>query len=226
MTSPSLTFTLHARAQHFLCCTCKKPLSTEEHFSLEGKAFCAECWARRSDRCDGCGQPITAGDFVTAGARRFHFPRCFTCAECGAQLGDTFVARESDGRPMCEKHRAEKVCAGCNAPITGGEYLMALGKPWHANHLVCEVCRKPLSGQQFFDAGGRPHCAGCYNARTGAICGGCGKAISGRAVSALGKAWHEACWACAMCRKPLQEQPFVEKNGKPYCATCFRSLFA
>jgi LIM domain len=48
------------------------------------------------------------------------------------------------------------------------------------------------------------------------LCRGCGGAVSGESLSALGALWHKTCFVCTTCRCDLS-QGFVEWEGKPYC---------
>lgn len=54
--------------------------------------------------------------------------------------------------------------------------------------------------------------------RTGGLsCGGCGGAIIGRIVSAIGVRWHPACFKCCVCDELLENLSSYEKDGRPYC---------
>jgi LIM domain len=51
----------------------------------------------------------------------------------------------------------------------------------------------------------------------GLVCGGCGDAISGRIVSAMGMRWHPACFKCTVCEGLLEHVSSYERDGRPYC---------
>lgn len=51
----------------------------------------------------------------------------------------------------------------------------------------------------------------------GLICGGCGGAIIGRIVSAMGQRYHPACFKCTVCNELLEHVSSYEHEGRPYC---------
>jgi len=54
---------------------------------------------------------------------------------------------------------------------------------------------------------------------------GCGKKITGGAVSkALGGRWHQECFKCATCDKPIKGS-FLTKDGKAYHKDCYNSNY-
>ena len=53
--------------------------------------------------------------------------------------------------------------------------------------------------------------------RGGLVCGGCGKGILGRIVSAMGLRWHPQCFKCCTCGELLEHVSSYEHDGKPYC---------
>lgn len=53
--------------------------------------------------------------------------------------------------------------------------------------------------------------------RGGLVCGGCGKGILGRIVSAMGLRWHPHCFKCCTCGELLEHVSSYEHDGRPYC---------
>jgi hypothetical protein len=51
----------------------------------------------------------------------------------------------------------------------------------------------------------------------GLICGGCGGAIIGRIVNAMGIRWHPGCFRCSVCNELLEHVSSYEHEGRPYC---------
>lgn len=62
--------------------------------------------------------------------------------------------------------------------------------------------------------------------RDGEVCAGCGRAIRGSYVTALGRAWHRHCFRCASCGRAIEEQSFFERDGQPYHTACYHERFA
>ena len=51
----------------------------------------------------------------------------------------------------------------------------------------------------------------------GLTCGGCGGAIVGRTVYAMGAKWHPGCFRCCVCNEPLENLSSYEHEGRAYC---------
>ena len=58
------------------------------------------------------------------------------------------------------------------------------------------------------------------------LCRGCGRALTGSYITALGYPWHEACFKCAGCGKTIAGQKFIEKGGRPYHEACYHAAFS
>lgn len=57
-------------------------------------------------------------------------------------------------------------------------------------------------------------------------CAGCKKAITkGKYVNARGKNWHPECFCCVSCGKKLFGASFYEREGKPWCVSCYEKAF-
>ena len=46
-------------------------------------------------------------------------------------------------------------------------------------------------------------CSKCYHSAYGTKCAECGAYVEGEVVSALGKTYHQGCFACSACRRPF-----------------------
>jgi len=59
------------------------------------------------------------------------------------------------------------------------------------------------------------------------MCGGCNTPITGREqlVNALHLQWHQKCFVCTNCKKPLGGQKCTQKRGKAYCDPCYEEVF-
>ncbi|KAI0918554.1 hypothetical protein AcV5_002512 [Taiwanofungus camphoratus] len=60
----------------------------------------------------------------------------------------------------------------------------------------------------------------------GLACGGCGGAIVGRAVSAMGARWHPGCFRCCICDQLLENLSSYEEGGRAYCHLDYHERFA
>jgi hypothetical protein len=116
-------------------------------------------------------------------------------------------------------------CAACDRSISG-QYLEALGKCWHPEHFACTRCRGALAGQPFMDSGGQPYCSRCYAELYNPRCAACGRPITGRYVTALGRSWHPEHFVCAACQRPLEGVSFVPRDGQLYCQGCYSARYS
>ncbi|CAG8802356.1 15065_t:CDS:2, partial [Racocetra persica] len=57
-------------------------------------------------------------------------------------------------------------------------------------------------------------------------CAGCGKAIIGKVLNAMGKRWHPEHFNCKHCGITLEYVAFFEKDGYPYCHLDYHELFS
>ncbi|XP_023013408.2 uncharacterized protein isoform X2 [Leptinotarsa decemlineata] len=114
-----------------------------------------------------------------------------------------------------------KTCNQCKQVIQGGKCVQAMGVNWHEDHFVCKDCKTKLIGTQFMDLGGVPHCQKCYIAKHADKCKGCSKPIADKAIIALDAKWHQMCFRCSRCSKPImKDQSFQVDAGKPHCVKC------
>ncbi|PCH35221.1 hypothetical protein WOLCODRAFT_27728 [Wolfiporia cocos MD-104 SS10] len=61
---------------------------------------------------------------------------------------------------------------------------------------------------------------------SGLACGGCGGAIVGRTVSAMGARWHPGCFRCCVCNELLENLSSYEHEGRAYCHFDYHEMFA
>eukprot|EP00030_Apusomonadida_sp_AF-17_P005312 a5245_36.p1 GENE.a5245_36~~a5245_36.p1 ORF type:complete len:222 (+),score=48.69 a5245_36:44-667(+) len=173
--------------------------------------------------CAKCGMPLGA-EFLTIQGQRVH-PEHFACAQCRKPFTSA-QCFEFDGRLYCdEDYRTllASCCAKCRRPIAG-RCVSALNRQWHPEHFVCAHCEKPFSGGAFYERDGMPYCDVHYHQLFGTVCAKCGKSITGRGVTAIGKQWHPDHFTCVGCDKALAGQTFCEWEGKPMCKKCFVKL--
>jgi len=212
--------------EHFCCSSCREPLGTRNFYEQSGSIFCEPCFQDKvCPKCSHCSKPIV-DRCVTALGKKWHVDH-FICTTCLKPFpGGNFFER--DGRPYCEQDFyglfAPK-CGKCSEPIKG-DCINALGSSWHPDHFVCFTCDKSFVGGSFFEHSGKPYCEIHFHQQSGSLCSGCGKPVTGRCVSALGKKWHPEHFVCAFCMNALAGGSFSEQNGKAYCKECHGKLFS
>jgi len=210
--------------EHFVCGNCMMPLGTSNFYEQDGVPYDERCYQELlCPRCAHCDEPILER-CVTALGKKWHMDH-FICTQCLRPF-DNGTFFERDSRPYCEGCFATAFaprCGGCNQPVRG-ECINALGSAWHPEHFVCQYCQKTFTGS-FYDFGGKPYCDVHYHQQAGSLCAGCGKAVAGKCIDALGKKWHPEHFVCAFCMNTLAAGAFTENGNKAYCRDCHGKLF-
>jgi len=142
------------------------------------------------------------------------------------------------------QQEAGPICGGCGKEIEG-KRLSAVDKKWHPECFVCAHCKGQFSAEEgFVESADLPYHEKCLDeieaaeqaeaeaaaagqAETGPICGGCGKAIEGKRMSAMEKKWHPDCFVCTHCKGPFNaEEGFVESDDQPWHEHCLDEVEA
>jgi len=119
----------------------------------------------------------------------------------------------------------EGCCATCRNKISG-KIMRALGKQYHPDCFSCSTCQALLEGGNFYDHEDKPQCERCYYSTYSMKCAGCGLPITSQVISAIGLNWHPNCFACTNCKTTFNDKAYFEKDGRPFCSTCFNNVFA
>lgn len=165
--------------------------------------------------CHRCQIPIDkGGQFLRVGNYNFHKGH-FNCLVCEEDLtGKKFWNKENDF--FCKKHFEERFCPdcrGCQAKITSGRTVRALGFHYHPEHFTCTTCNQILDGK-YLSLDQRPYCEEHgEQAENQPSCQVCHKPVPGnQLVKAKGdKSFHKHCLMCSHCQRPL-----VEIGGRVY----------
>jgi len=97
--------------------------------------------------------------------------------------------------------------------------MHAINHKWHPECFYCYSCQS-VFGEDLavILVGDYPFCnQECADGRT---CHGCKDVIVGDVADALGKKWHDQCFACNKCKKHLGGDTFVVRNDKPTIPLC------
>ncbi|MBN1318957.1 MAG: protein DA1 [Anaerolineales bacterium] len=182
-------------------------------------------------KCRRCQKRIT-GQYIKALDYVWH-PDCFICPVCKKNIRDrNFVAHK--GWPYheaCYQKRFSPRCAGCGESITGN-YIKAMGKPWHAEHFRCAECGQPLRGNHFYEKDGLPFCEKDYYTLFGEICVVCGQPIRETFIT---NGWGEKycqrhekefprCSGCGRLATPELTGGYVTyQDGRVMCRQCYKT---
>lgn len=117
------------------------------------------------------------------------------------------------------------LCEICHKPIEG-QVLTALNKSYHPGCFVCAKCGKPITGGLFQMHDDKPYCQQDYAELFAPKCHACNKPITDRIINALGHTWHQEHFVCSVCKTPIADQNFMERDGKPLCQNCYKEHVA
>ncbi|XP_075204268.1 actin-binding LIM protein 1 [Anomaloglossus baeobatrachus] len=128
------------------------------------------------------------------------------------------VAHSQDPGQSAEKPLIH--CHKCGEPCKG-EVLRVQSKHFHIKCFICKVCGCDLAQGGFFIKNGEYLCTLDYQRMYGTQCSGCGEFVEGEVVTALGKTYHPACFACTACKRPFPPGDRVTFNGRDcLCQAC------
>ena len=181
------------------------------------------------EQCDGCGEAVMQGKTFSTQGHTFH-ESCFKCEECGSKLkedvpfysqlranvetkaanavedeednteeeDDDAEAEDESGqqgdRPAKRRRNGKEEARDTEVSPSKRTRRDAAGASKKkaarrgAVQLLCRKCR--------FKSGAEG---------IGSLCAWCGEELEGDGVAALKKRWHEECFVCFDCEKPLMQ---------------------
>ncbi|KAH3757561.1 ZYX protein [Pelomyxa schiedti] len=125
----------------------------------------------------------------------------------------------------------EVVCAGCNKPIAKTDTILtAMSKKYHKACWKCVHCNKELVGS-FYKHPDGAWCNECHGAtapkKPTDPCPVCSQPITESSWATFsGKGYHNACFVCATCKKPLPGIKFWTVDNAWYCADDYNAKFS
>ncbi|XP_068698548.1 testin-like isoform X1 [Montipora foliosa] len=190
----------------------------------------------RRETCQSCFKTIPKGDVVVAAEfedndEACYHAACFCCSTCFELLVDLSYYKYGN-KIYCGRHHAElsrQRCFGCDELIFTGEYTIAMNKSWHLGHFRCNECDVSITGKQFIVKDEKPVCSDCFDRRFANECDLCHGKIGPdcKDVStADDRHWHEMCFMCDLCRKPLRSDgKFTFYKDQVLCNDCYINNF-
>lgn len=131
-----------------------------------------------------------------------------------------------------------RICAGCHSEIGYGRFLSCMGGFWHPECFTCHACNSPISGYEFSMCGGYPYHRSCYKDQYHPKCGVCRQFIPTNAVGLIEYRahpfWdqkycpaheHDGTPRCCSCeRMEPQDTGYVAlEDGRKLCLECLDS---
>ncbi|XP_053542573.1 four and a half LIM domains protein 1b [Ictalurus punctatus] len=156
----------------------------------------------------------------------------FSCFYCRDDLSGKKFMQKEDNKPMCvrcfDKFCANN-CAECRRPIsTDSKELHYKGRYWHEDCFRCSKCYKNLAKESFSVKDDRILCGKCSSREDAPRCHACYKPIlaGAESVEYKGNVFHDDCFTCYKCKKPIGSESFITKNENVYCSSCHESKFS
>ncbi|KAK9968313.1 hypothetical protein ABG768_002644 [Culter alburnus] len=153
---------------------------------------------------------------------------CFYCRE--DLSGKKFVRKdEKQVCVRCFDKFCANTCTECRRPIsTESKELHHKGRYWHSDCFRCAKCYKNLAKESFTSKDDKILCGTCSSRVDAPRCHGCYKPILAGTenVEYKGNSWHDECFICYQCQKPIGSKSFITKNNNIYCSPCHEKKFA
>ncbi|KAM9409426.1 prickle-like protein 2b [Pholidichthys leucotaenia] len=124
------------------------------------------------------------------------------------------------------------ICEQCGGQINGGDIAVFAsrvghGMCWHPACFVCSMCNELLVDLIYFYQDGKIYCGRHHAERLKPRCAACDEIIfADECTEAEGRHWHMKHFCCFECETVLGGQRYIMKEGRPYCCSCFESLYA
>ncbi|MEQ2294813.1 hypothetical protein AMECASPLE_007645 [Ameca splendens] len=116
----------------------------------------------------------------------------------------------------------------CHRPISvETKELSHKGRHWHEECFRCTKCYKPLAKEPFNTKDERIMCVKCCSRDAAPRCHSCYKPIlaGSESVAYKGNSWHDECFTCCSCKRPIASQSFLSKDDAVYCNPCYDEKF-
>ncbi|XP_028671614.1 four and a half LIM domains protein 1a isoform X1 [Erpetoichthys calabaricus] len=155
----------------------------------------------------------------------------FDCHYCRDSLyGKKYIKKDEKHCCLrCFDKFCANTCAECRRPIgSDAKELHYKNRYWHEDCFRCSKCYKPLANEQFAAKDDKILCSKCSSRVDSSRCHACYKPIlpGTQNVEYKGNAWHEECFTCYQCKKPIGSESFLTKGDDIYCAVCHEKKFA
>ncbi|XP_030648471.1 four and a half LIM domains protein 1b [Chanos chanos] len=155
----------------------------------------------------------------------------FDCFYCRDDLSGKKYLKK-DQKPVCVRcfdKFCANTCAECRRTIgTESKELHYKGRYWHDYCFRCSKCYKSLAGEAFSAKDDKVLCGYCSSREDAPRCHACYKQIlsGSESVEYKGNSFHEECFTCYECKRPIRSSTFLTKDGNVYCNPCHERKFA
>jgi hypothetical protein len=215
---------------HFCCWQCDGSLTGMRYVLREDHPFCIKCYEQvHANVCEECTKPIGIDSKDLSYKEKHWHETCFLCNKCKVSLVDKPFGSKSE-RIYCGDCYDEQFasrCDGCNEIFKAGTKKMEYkGKQWHESCFCCFKCKTSIGNKTFIPRENDIFCTDCFEERYATRCVKCSEVINAGGVTYKNEPWHKECFNCNACGVSLAGVRFTTREDRPYCSTCFGSLYA
>ncbi|XP_062282903.1 prickle-like protein 2 isoform X1 [Scomber scombrus] len=124
------------------------------------------------------------------------------------------------------------ICQQCGRQICGGDIAVFANRAgnsscWHPQCFQCASCMELLVDLIYFYQEGQIYCGRHHAERLKPRCQACDEIIlADECTEAEGRYWHMKHFCCFECEAALGGQRYIMKESRPYCCSCYESLYA
>ncbi|XP_071401952.1 prickle-like protein 2 [Centroberyx affinis] len=124
------------------------------------------------------------------------------------------------------------ICQQCGRQISGGDIAVFAsragnGSCWHPQCFQCASCSELLVDLIYFYQDGQIYCGRHHAERLKPRCQACDEIIlADECTEAEGRHWHMKHFCCFECEAALGGQRYIMRESRPYCCSCYESLYA
>ncbi|TSL97338.1 Prickle-like protein 3 [Bagarius yarrelli] len=136
-------------------------------------------------------------------------------------------------RLFSQQRKRENLGRGiCGRQIYGGDIAVFAsraghGTCWHPQCFQCATCSELLVDLIYFYQDGHIYCGRHHAERIKPRCQACDEIIlADECTEAEGRHWHMKHFCCFECETALGGQRYIMRESRPYCCTCYESLYA
>uniref|UniRef100_A0A3P8WZ85 Prickle planar cell polarity protein 3 n=1 Tax=Cynoglossus semilaevis TaxID=244447 RepID=A0A3P8WZ85_CYNSE len=123
------------------------------------------------------------------------------------------------------------ICQQCGRQICGGDIAVFAsraghGSCWHPQCFQCASCTELLVDLIYFYQDGQIYCGRHHAERLKPRCQACDIILADECTEAEGRYWHMKHFCCFECEAALGGQRYIMRESRPYCCSCYESLYA
>ncbi|XP_034748895.1 four and a half LIM domains protein 3-like isoform X2 [Etheostoma cragini] len=155
----------------------------------------------------------------------------FNCKNCNESLcGRKYIQVEDNPHCIpCYDRLYANTCQECKEIIGhNAKELFYENRHYHAHCFRCFHCDRSLADEPFTSQEDVLVCSDCYCSEYSSKCVSCDKIVmpGSRLLEYGGSTWHEDCFMCHGCEKPIGAEAFIPDNNNYYCVPCYEGRVA